>query len=74
MENTLIQPGMSDEGLAVGAAPALDAELAIADAPRKAELEWTQHPGNVEVEIADRSADRKVVARFVRERLSFSNV
>jgi carbamoyltransferase len=89
VEGTFIHPGMSDEGLAVGAALALDAKLAreagrvyrperlpdvylgnsydegeIADALRRAGLEWTHHRGDIEVEIAERLAKGKVVARF----------
>ena len=89
VESTFVHPGMSDEGLAVGAALALDAELAreagricqparlpdvylgnsyddeeIVQALREADLEWSHHPGDVEVEIAERLAEGKVVARF----------
>jgi carbamoyltransferase len=89
VENTFIHPGMSDEGLAVGAAlacfgvsvrangrpytpiPLKDVYLGneytekeIAAALEKAGLKPAHYPGTVEMEIADRLAQGKVVARF----------
>jgi carbamoyltransferase len=89
VDQTFVHPGMSDEGLAVGAGLAVDgeqrraqgrpheprelpdvylgndySEQEIADALRKAGLNPTHYPENIEAEIADKLANGKVVARF----------
>jgi carbamoyltransferase len=89
VENTFVHPGMSDEGLAVGAALAMEgqnlrasgkkwtpiplkdvylgnsySDQEIEAAARRAQLNLTHHPGSIEMEVAERLSQGKVVARF----------
>ena len=89
VQQTFVHPGMSDEGLAVGAALVLFGEQVcrerrryepqplrtvffgneysekeIGDAVCRSGLEMSHHPTGMEIEVAEKLAEGKVVARF----------